>query len=117
MLKLTEDAHKSIANGKCVILVMLDFSNAYGMVDHNRLLQVLESIGITDNELNWFESFLTGWQQRVKFDNKFSTPQTIRRGIIQGENNSQLLFSIFINNITKRINRCKMTQFAGDTQI
>lgn len=38
MLKLTEDAHKTIANGKCMILVMLDFSNAYGMVDHNRLI-------------------------------------------------------------------------------
>lgn len=28
---------------KCVVLVLLDFSNAFGSVDHNKLLQVSAS--------------------------------------------------------------------------
>lgn len=58
ILKLTEDLHKSISNGKCVILVLLDFTNAFGSVDHNRLQQVLKSIGISNHSLGWFKIFL-----------------------------------------------------------
>ena len=117
ILKLTEDLHKSISNGKCVILVLLDFSNAFGSVDHDRLLQVLKSVGVRGDSMNWFRSFLSGWQQVVKYNNNCSKQQAITRGIIQGENNSTLLFSIFINNITKYVKVCKIIMFADDVQI
>ena len=67
--------------------------------------------------MNWFRSFLSGWQQVVKYNNKCSKQQAITRGIIQGENNSTLLFSIFINNITKYVKVCKIIMFADDVQI
>lgn len=101
ILKLTEEFQRYIANGKCIILVLLDFSNAYGSVDHDRLLQVLKSVGVTNKSMMWFTSFLHQWKQITKHDGNESKPCTIRRGIIQGENNSQALFSIFINNILK----------------
>lgn len=56
-----------------MISVLLDFTNAFGSVDHNRLIQVLKSV-----------------------------------------KNSQLLFSVFINNITKYIKTCKTILFADD---
>ena len=67
--------------------------------------------------MNWFRSFLSGWQQVVKYNNNCSKQQAITRGIIQGENNSTLLFSIFINNITKYVKVCKIIMFADDVQI
>lgn len=106
---MTEEFHKCVANGKCVILVLLDFSNAYGSVDHDRLLQVLKSVGVTDKSMLWFKSFLNEWQQITKHGNE--------RGKIQGENNSQSLFSIFINNVLKYISKCKSVLFADDLQI
>lgn len=96
---------------------MLDFSNAFGSVDHNRLLQVLKSVGISGESMQWFKSFLNGCQQTVKHEEKISRPQTIKRGIIQGENNSQLLFSVYINNITKYIKTCIIIMFADDIQL
>ena len=99
------------------MLILLDFSNAFGSVDHQRLLQVMKSVGVRGNSFNWFDSFLNGWKQKVKFADKCSQSNNIQRGIIQGENNSQLLFSIFINNIVKYIKKLKIALFADDVQL
>lgn len=87
ILRLTEDLHQSIAKNKCVIIVLLDFSNAFGSVDHNKLLQVLQSNGVVDDSLEWFSNFLRDWKQVVKLNETISATQTITRGVIQGENN------------------------------
>lgn len=65
--------------------------------------------------MKWFKSFLQNWQQIVKHNNKVSSIKTITRGIIQEENYSQLLFSLFINNVTKYMR--KTILFADDVQI
>lgn len=117
MLNMTEGFHRSIANGKCIILVLLDFSNAFGSVDHHRLLQTLSAIGLGEKSLKWYQNFLNGWQQVVRHDDRVSRPKIIKRGIIQGENSSTLLFSIFINNIVKYIKVSNIVLFADDVQI
>lgn len=55
--------------------------------------------------MKWYKSF---FNQVVKKKNNSSKAQLIKRGIIQGENNSQFLFSIFINNITRYIKSSKI---------
>lgn len=117
ILSLTEKIHDTISRGKCIILVLLDFSNAFGSVDHDKLLQVLESIGVRGREHKWFSNFIAGWKQTVRIESHISDPLVIKRGIIQGENNSQLLFSIFINNITKYIKNSESIIFADDVQL
>lgn len=57
ILRLTEDLHKSIAGGKCLILVLLDFANAFGSVDHDTLIQILRSVGVMNMTLEWFKGF------------------------------------------------------------
>lgn len=66
---------------KCIILVLFDFAHAYGSVDHDILLQVIKAIGVTENSLKWFKSFLTNWQHFVKLDSNRSEPMPITRGI------------------------------------
>lgn len=117
ILKLTEDIHLSISNGKCVIPVLLDFANAFGSVDHGVLLAALKNVGVTGSTLNWYQNFMRDWTQVINFNNEFSPPKTITRGIIQGENSSQLLFSIFMNNITIYIKNCQVLLYADDVQL
>lgn len=117
ILKLTEDMHQSIARGKCIVLVLLDFANAFGSVDHDTLIQILKGVGVRDMSIEWFKSFLSGWQQNVKHGEKISKSQTINRGIIQGENNSQMLFSLFINELVSYIKFTRIIMFADDVQI
>lgn len=61
ILKLTEDIHMSISHGKCVILVLLDFANAFGSVDHSILIQTLVGVGISEHAIKWYKNFLSGW--------------------------------------------------------
>lgn len=57
------------------------------MPDHDRLLQILKSIGVEGMSMIWFANYLKNWQQVVRHNNKTSEPRTINRGEIQGENN------------------------------
>jgi hypothetical protein len=116
-LDLSESIHCSLANSKCVITVLLDFSNAFPSVNHNLLLQILESIGLNDTAMKWFASFLNGWTQSVHWNGEISTKKTINKGVFQGEGNSQLLFTIFINHISTYIKNSELRQFADDTII
>lgn len=81
------------------------------------LIQCLENIGMDRLTIEWFESFLKGWNQVVQYDNETSEPLEIHTGIIQGENNSQLLFSLFIEQIKNYVKHTIMRQFADDTQL
>lgn len=65
--------------------------------------------------LSWFNSFLKDWHQRVKWNDQLSDSDQINIGVFQGEGNSQLLFSLFINSIISYINNCTLRQFADDT--
>lgn len=53
----------------------------------------------------------------IVHNNKMSDQRMIKRGVIQGENNSQILFSLFIINIARYIEKCTMAMFADDVQI
>lgn len=111
ILRSTEDIHKSIAGGKCVILVLFDFVNAYGSVDHNMLVRILESVGVSDKALDWYKSFVwTVATSGQAWKYIFGT-WGYQKGIIQGENNSRMLFLLFINNLISYIKNTKVTTF------
>lgn len=117
MIQITEEFHSAIAQGNCVIMVLLDLASAFPSVDHNILIQVIESIGVRGVELAWFSDFLRNWCQVVEFGGIRSHERLIERGIIQGETNAHLLFSIFFNRIISVVKHCEIRLFADDTQI
>ncbi|CAG4958109.1 unnamed protein product [Colias eurytheme] len=67
------------------VLVLLDFSNAFNTVDFDLLLAMLQSINLSPNVLEWFQSYLAGRQQRVLVDNSFSTWRNVTAGVPQGD--------------------------------
>ena len=56
---------KSMDNKKLTALVLLDLSKAFDSVDHSILLKKLSNIGVSDEALNWFESYITDRKQFV----------------------------------------------------
>lgn len=65
LLKLCHDVRKSADNRRLIILVFLDFSKAFDMVPHAKLLMKLARIGISSTSLIWIHSYLTGRFQCV----------------------------------------------------
>lgn len=104
-----------MSKNKCVFLVLIDFSNAFPSINHSILIQILQSIGVHGHTLDWYRSLLKDWHQHVKWNAELSSKKQIKLGVFQGEGNSQILFTIFINLIYLYIRKTKLRQFADDT--
>jgi hypothetical protein len=115
VLDLSDSIINATTNSKCVFIILLDFSNAFPSVNHQRLIEVLKSIGLDAIALKWYISFLNGWSQSVAWNGIGSDSKSIKVGVFQGEGNSQTLFSLFINHISSYIQNCTLRQFADDT--
>ena len=72
------DAHKH------VVLVLLDLSAAFDMIDHDLLLAELDRIGVRGEALCWFASYLTDRTQCVSVDGNFSSNIQLLHGVPQG---------------------------------
>ncbi len=60
LVKVLNDMCLSTDNGESVILILLDLSAAFDMVDHRILIEHVEHWGgLKGNVLKWFESYLT----------------------------------------------------------
>lgn len=100
LLKVTEDVREGMESSKVTLLVLIDFSNAFNMVDHDILLALLSRFGVSSPALGWFSSYLRGRQQVVRTDQGLSDWCDLVAGVPQGGILSPLLFSLFIDAIT-----------------
>ena len=55
-----------------VRIVLLDFSKAFDLINHNILLEKLQAFGISAPILRWMAAFLLDRTQRVKIGNTYS---------------------------------------------
>ena len=55
------------------MLLLVDFSKAFDMVDHDVLLAKLDHYGIRSTAHAWIKSYLSERKQKVALDNKISS--------------------------------------------
>lgn len=56
--QLVEKIFNSFEKGQFNLEVFVDLSNPFNIVDHSNLLKRMKLYGITDENLDWFESYL-----------------------------------------------------------
>ncbi len=110
------DICKALDDGKEVRAVFCDISKAFDRVWHRGLIIKLSSMGVTDNLLSWFKSYLSDRKQRVVYSNASSEWSNVNAGVPQGSILGPLLFLIYINDIVQTINS-KIRLFADDTSL
>ena len=94
----------------------MDFSKAFDVVPHQRLLNKLNFYGIRGNALKWIEAFLTGRTQQVVVDGEMSDIAPVTSGVPQGSVLGPILFLTFINDKPETVSsRCRL--FADDSII
>ena len=80
----------------CHLLVLLDLRAAFDTIHHDKLIGRIESdLGITDNVLAWFKSFLYDRFQRVSVNGSLTDQFPLKQGVSQGPCLGPLLFAIY----------------------
>ena len=92
--QLVSEAEKSATIST---LVLTDFSNAFDVIDHNIAVSNLLSMVVSPSIVQWVTDFISGRQQRVKYNNSLSEWQTLLGGVPQGTLLAPIIFLSIIN--------------------
>lgn len=99
------------------ILITLDLAKAFDSIDRDMLMGSLGSIGVQGSELDWFRNYLDERRQVTVVDGVCSDAMVIDYGVVQGSTLGPILFSIFINGVTKLELNGSLYLFADDTAL
>jgi hypothetical protein len=100
LVDLLDFVYKSLDNNNSyVIIVLLDLSKAFDLVDHNILINELIRLEVNMCDVLWLSDFLYQRSQCVKEGNQLSKFCNIFNGTPQGTKLAPLLFVIVINRI------------------
>ena len=107
----------SLSKRKISLLLFIDFSKAFDMVDHSILLKKLEHYGIRGITLNWLKSYLNNRKQFVSVNGADSDTLEMKYGVPQGSILGPLLFLIYINDIPEIAKFANFILYADDANI
>ena len=107
----------NLSKKQITMLLLIDFSKAFDMVDHEILLKKLQHYGIRGNALNWIKSYLSNRMQFVSINGKNSTTKNLTHGVPQGSILGPLFFIIYINDIPEIHAISKFILYADDANI
>ena len=72
---------ESMEYGKVTGTVLLNFSAAFDLVDHNLLLMKLNCYKFSVSSLDWIKSYLTGRTSMMFINGAYSQPMEIECGV------------------------------------
>lgn len=104
-------------NGEVTGPIFIDLTKAFDFVDRYLLLDKLHDIGLSENAVLWFNSYLHNRKQCVVLQGSKSDFLTQDRGVPQGSTLGPLLFSIYINDLPSIFNNCSVQLYADDILI
>lgn len=117
MTQMTDDWLREIEEKKIVGAVLIDFSAAFDIINHNLLLKKLECYGFDQSAVSWFESYLANRTQTVFFNGSYSDVRAVNCGVPQGSCLGPLLYTIFTNDLPLAVKRANIAMYADDSTI
>ena len=117
LLKAQNILLDSLNRNKVSLLLLIDFSKAFDMVEHSILLRKLEHYGIRGVALKWIESYLSDRMQFVSVSGVESSAKQMKYGVPQGSILGPLLFIIYINDIPNLAKFAQFILYADDANI
>lgn len=116
LLKITDDIIDAWDKGKLTCLVLLDYSRAFDTLNHDLLISKLRYVGLSEDSVNLFSSYLRNRFQAVEYEGRLSGWLPINRGVPQGSMLSPLLYNTYVFDLHSINLSCSRHLYADDTQ-
>ena len=85
LMKLCNDLLWSMERQEVTMVVLLDLSAAFNMVDHDLLLTIFQNhFGITGTALQWYDNYLRSRRMKVCVNGIYSKELNLKYGVPQG---------------------------------
>ncbi|KAK6179717.1 hypothetical protein SNE40_012018 [Patella caerulea] len=120
LVRVHNDILTALDNQNCILLILLDLSAAFDTVDHQILINRLETdFGITDNALKIIQSYITNRTQRVVVGQESSAECELKFGVPQGSVLGPILFSLYTSSLGSLVRKHGLEYhlYADDTQL
>ena len=91
---MCQDITESLDKGVGIDAIIIDFSKAFDLVPHDRLLTKLAASGVDSRAVVWVREFLVGRTQKVRLGGQISKEVKVNSGIPQGSILGPLLFLV-----------------------
>jgi len=98
-----QDIADSLDNEDKIDAVIVDFSKAFYLVPHGRLLTKIANSGVDTRVVVWIREFFLGRTQRVRVGGQLSEEVRVTSGVPQGSVLGPLLFLAYVNNIWRNM--------------
>ena len=109
------DIYTAMNNNNIMIATYIDAMKAFDTVNHKILLKKIGLFGVKGMLYRWLENYLQNRYQCTIANDIVSDLKLITCGVPQGSVCGPLLFIIYINDIAKALQHCKVALYADDT--
>jgi hypothetical protein len=120
LIRVQSDLLNAIDNQDTAILLLLDLSAAFDMINHRILLHRLHNtFGVTGQALEWFKSYLNNRSLAVQIENTRSESRTVAFEVPQGSVLGPILFTCYMTPLGQIFNRHGLQRhfYADDSQL
>ena len=116
VIAVCQDIADSLDNGDKIDAIIVDFSKAFDLVPHGRLLTKIANSDVDSRVMVWIREFLLDSTQRVRVGGQLSAEVRITSGVPQGSVLGLLLFLAYVNDIWRNMESTTIL-FADDCVI